>query len=196
MSYTICSCPSRTSHSLTQDGVLRDCLSRLSDGNFVIRRLSHQAYWQYSAFSALILLVEWQEGRPACKKTEWWGAGMVICLERGADLHMVQLMPLPLTVTCFSKIQIGFTFVVPAHLDSPRQRVVKRVCVCVCVLIGNMQYVFVFCYHSIVMLPPILMMKPKVLCFWIVRPSVLHTFMFIMRVCSGGAFSHRLAVDL
>ena len=40
---------------------------------------------------------------------------MVICLERGADLHMAQLMPLPLTVNCFSKIQIGFTFLVPAH---------------------------------------------------------------------------------
>jgi len=35
---------------------------------------------------------------------------MVVCLERGADLHMVQLMPLPLTVSCFSIIQIGFTF--------------------------------------------------------------------------------------
>ena len=41
---------------------------------------------------------------------------MVICLERGADLHMV---PLPLTVSCFSIIQIGFTFLVPAHLGSP-----------------------------------------------------------------------------
>ena len=41
-------------------------------------------------------------------KTEWWDAGMVIFLERGADLHMAQLMPLPLTVSCFSKIQIGF----------------------------------------------------------------------------------------
>ena len=40
---------------------------------------------------------------------------MVICLERGADLHTAQLMPLPLTVSCFSKIQIGFTFLVPAH---------------------------------------------------------------------------------
>jgi len=40
------------------------------------------------AFSALTLLVGRQEGHPACKKTEWWGAGMVICLERGADLHM------------------------------------------------------------------------------------------------------------
>jgi len=40
-------------------------------------------------------------------------------------------MPLPLTVSCFSKIQIGFTFLVPAHLGSPGQRAVKRVCVCV-----------------------------------------------------------------
>ena len=55
---------------------------------------------------------------------------MVICLERGADLHMAQPMPLPLTVSCFSKIQIGFTFLVPAHLGSPGQRAVKRVCVC------------------------------------------------------------------
>jgi len=39
---------------------------------------------------------------------EWWGAGVVICLGRGADLHTAQLMPLPLTVSCFSKIQIGF----------------------------------------------------------------------------------------
>ena len=56
---------------------------------------------------------------------------MVICLERGADLHMAQLMPLPLTVSCFSKIQIGFIFLVPAHTGSPGQRAVKRVCVCV-----------------------------------------------------------------
>jgi len=55
---------------------------------------------------------------------------MVICLEQGADLHMAQLMPLPLTVSCFSKIQIGFTFLVPAHLGSPGQRAVKRVWVC------------------------------------------------------------------
>jgi len=56
---------------------------------------------------------------------------MVICLERGADLHMFQLMPLPLTVSCFSKIQIGFAFLVPAHLDSPGKRAIKLVCVCV-----------------------------------------------------------------
>jgi len=46
------------------------------------------------------------------------GAGVVICLEQSADLHMAQLMPLPLTVSCFIKIQIGFTFLVPAHLGN------------------------------------------------------------------------------
>jgi len=51
------------------------------------------------AFSALTLLVGRQKGHPACKKTEWWGAGVVICLERGADLHMAQLMPLPLSLS-------------------------------------------------------------------------------------------------
>jgi len=56
---------------------------------------------------------------------------MVISLEQGADLHMAQLMPLPLTVSCSSKIQTGFTFPVPAHPGSPGQRAVKRVCVCV-----------------------------------------------------------------
>jgi len=57
----------------------------------------------------LTLLVGRQEGHPACEKTlEWWGAGVVICLEQGADLHMAQLMPLSLTVSCFSEIQIVF----------------------------------------------------------------------------------------
>ena len=57
---------------------------------------------------------------------------MVICLERGADLHMAQLMPLPLTVSCFSKIHIGFTFLVPTHLGSPRKGPLNG-CVCACV---------------------------------------------------------------
>ena len=56
---------------------------------------------------------------------------MVICLERGADLQMAQLMPLPLTISCLTKIQIGFTFLVPAHLGSPGKRALKWVCVCV-----------------------------------------------------------------
>jgi len=54
---------------------------------------------------------------------------VVICLERCADLHMAQLMTLPLTVSCFSEVQIGFTFLVPAHLGSPGQKAIKRVCV-------------------------------------------------------------------
>ena len=60
---------------------------------------------------------------------------MVICLERGADLHMAQLMPLPLTVSCFSKIQIGFAFLVLAYPGSTGQRAVKRVCLCVSVCV-------------------------------------------------------------
>ena len=80
-------------------------------------------------FGALMLLVGQQEGHPACKKLGWWGAGVVICLERCADLHMAQLMPQPLNVSCFSKIQIGFTFLVPADPHSPGQRAIKRVCI-------------------------------------------------------------------
>ena len=55
-----------------------------------------------------MLLVGQREGHTACKKTEWWGAGVVIC--------------------CFSKIQSGFTFLVLAHLSSPGKRAVKWVC--------------------------------------------------------------------
>jgi len=75
----------------------------------------------------------WLGGRKGIRpvKTELWGAGVVTYLQRGADLHMAQLMPLPLTVSCFSKIQIGFTFLVQADPGSPGQRAVKRVCVCV-----------------------------------------------------------------
>jgi len=52
---------------------------------------------------------------------------MVICLELGADLHLAQLMPLPLTLSCFSKIQTGFTFLVLAYPGNPRKRAVKQV---------------------------------------------------------------------
>ena len=61
---------------------------------------------------------------------------MVVCLEWGADLHIAQLMPLPLAVSCLSNIQIDFTFLVPAHQGSPRQRAV----VCVCVADNNCTY--------------------------------------------------------
>jgi len=58
-------------------------------------------------------------------KNEWWGVGVVVCLERGADLHMAQRITLPLTVSCFSKIQIGSTFLVPAYPGYPGKEAVK-----------------------------------------------------------------------
>jgi len=84
----------------------------------------------------------------------WWGAGMVICLERVADLHMSQLMPLPLTVSCFGKMQIGFAFLVPTYPGSPGIRAVKWVCVCVCVCVGcvwcsSVLFICLFCIYFI-----------------------------------------------
>jgi len=76
------------------------------------------------------------------------------CLELGADLHIAQLMPLPLTVSCFRKILIGFTFLVPAHLGSPGKRAVKRVCVCGLALLPLLAVnhfnstLAVICYHG------------------------------------------------
>jgi len=54
----------------------------------------------------LTLLVGQQEGHLACKRTEWWDAGMVMCLGQGADWHMAQLMPMPLTMSCSSKSRL------------------------------------------------------------------------------------------
>ena len=98
-------------------------------------QINEQMNTSSSTFSALTLLVGRQEGHPACTKLEWWGAGVVNCLEQGADLRMAQLMPLPLTVSCSSKVLIGFTFLVPIHPGSPGKRAVKRVCMCVCVCV-------------------------------------------------------------
>ena len=90
----------------------------------LIKYLGYNYLFVFSVFSLLMPSVLWhcwlgsRKGiRPV--KNWVWGAGMVICLERGADLHMAQLMRLPLTVSCFSKIQTGFTFLVPAHPGSP-----------------------------------------------------------------------------
>jgi len=57
---------------------------------------------------------------------------MVICLGQGADLDMAEYMPLPLTVCCSSKIQIGFTFLLSAYPGSPGQRAVKWVLLFYC----------------------------------------------------------------
>ena len=67
---------------------------------------------------------------------------MVICLEQGVDLHMARLMPLPLTVSCFSEIQISFISLVPAHPDSPRKGPLN---VCVCLIILVIQHRLFLC---------------------------------------------------
>ena len=83
----------------------------------------------YCAFSALTLLVGRQEGHPACKKLS---GGVLEWLSVWSEyVYMAQMMPVPLTVSCFSKIQIGFTFLVPAHLGSPGKGPLNG-CVCVC----------------------------------------------------------------
>jgi len=71
--------------------------------------------------------------------TEWWGAGMVVCLEQGAALHMAQLMPLPLTVSCSSKIQIGLPFWYRLTWVVPEKGPLNG-CVCVCVLWSIVQF--------------------------------------------------------
>jgi len=76
------------------------------------------------AFSALTLLVRRQERHPACKKLS---GGVLAWLSVRSEM---QLMPLSLTVSCFSKIQISFTFLAPAQTGSPGQRAIKRVCEC------------------------------------------------------------------
>ena len=86
---------------------------------------------------------------------------MVICLELGAGLHLAQLMLLPLTVSCFTKIQIGSTFLVPAHPGSPGQRAVKRVCVCVWHLLDHMQVCISLQTDNHVSTPPLSFLQAR-----------------------------------
>ena len=108
----------------------------------------------------------WLGGRKCIRpvKTEWWGAGMVVCLEQGADLHMAQLMPLPHTVSCFSKIQIGFwyrlTRIVP-------DKVPLNGCVCACV---------VACELIVCQLPPL-----APLCLWWILYHIRMQYKFVYR---------------
>jgi len=99
------------------------------------RRVYDSRHLQADAFSALTLLVGRQEGHPACKKLSG------ICLERDADLHTAQLMPsLPLTVSCFSKIQIGLPFLYRFSRVVPEKGPLNGgMCVCVCVCVCHLQ---------------------------------------------------------
>ena len=115
---------------VTRWWTLESCVQmRWSEHSRWLTAVLFARYCTTRAFSALTLLVGRQEGHPACKKN--W----VVRCWRGylsgarCRLAYAQLMPLPLTVSCFSKIQIGFTFLVPAHPGSPGKRAVKRVCV-------------------------------------------------------------------
>ena len=93
-----------------------------------------------NAFSASTLLVGRQEGHPACKKTQWCGAGVVICLERCADLHMAQLMPLPLIVASLasvkSRLVLPFWYQL-THVVLDKGPSNGCVCVCVCARPGT-----------------------------------------------------------
>ena len=124
-----CSCARATATHFSQFTLGRTFCSL----QFTLLLINHEwdIYIHLLTFSELG--IQW--GHPACGKTEWWGAGVVICLGWGADLHTAQLMTLPLTVSCFSKIQISFTFLVLAHPSSPGQTAVKLVLFVVVVVI-------------------------------------------------------------
>ena len=92
---------------------------------------------------------------------------MVVCwcgyLSGTRCLYMAQLMPLPLTVSCFSKIQIGFTFLVPAHQSSPGKRAVKRVCVCLMLnpTFQTLGYIFPKFHKNLVMIFCIILLTAR-----------------------------------
>ena len=142
MCFQYCACKNWKKPSFSADPSHRSLPFLLQDWLHGFLRL-YRYFWSHPFFYCLVfgsilpsvLWRCWLGGRKGIRpvKTEWWGAGVVICLERSADLHMAQLMPLPLAVSCCSKILIDFTFVVPSHLGSPGQRAVKRVYVCMCV---------------------------------------------------------------
>ena len=95
------------------------------------------------AFSALMLFVGRQKGHLACKNMEWWGAGVVICLERDAnDLPMVQLMRLPPHHLLLQQNPEWFILLVPAYPGCPGKKAVKRLCMCVCVWLWILKWNF------------------------------------------------------
>ena len=140
--------------------ITTSCWMGLKHWNFTCLVSGLLQVMQFKNYSQLWVF-RWLEGHPACKKLSggvlawlsvwsevhtciWPPKWPILCrvgrwtlLKRNQTKHMAQLMPLPLTVSCFSKIRIGFTFLVPAHLGSPGRRAVKRVCVCVCGCFGN-----------------------------------------------------------
>ena len=108
----------------------------------VISSLCSLCSWMYFHLPSVLWRC-WLGGRKGIRPVKNWAVGcwcVVVCLEQRAGLHMAQLMSLLLTVSCFSKIQIGFTFLVPAHLGSLRKRAVKRARVRACVCVYMMYF--------------------------------------------------------
>ena len=100
---------------------------------YIVYNLVHR-YWQIDLTKVVpsVLWRCWLGGRKGIRPVKNWVVGCWHGYLSGARCRLAyaQLMPLPLTVSCSSKIQIGFTFLVPAHPGSPGQRAIKRVCVC------------------------------------------------------------------
>jgi len=115
----------------------------------------------------------WLDGRKGIRPVKKLSGGVLawICLEWGAELHMSQLMPLPLTVSCFSKIQIGFTFLVPSHLGSPEKGPLNG-CVCVYYVIMSIWLLFGLLIDRIVLFHVLL----NVVKFNFVRLNLLYLY--------------------
>ena len=100
---------------------------------------------------------------------------MVICLEQGADLHMAQLMPLPLAVSCFCKIHIGFTFLYRLTWVVPDKGPLNG-CVRVCVL-----YYIMLSLTVVVFLPWSAMVKYWTQCCWLQQNDARCSAQFVCR---------------
>ena len=132
-------------------GIARNHLWHLLASHFISRKLKKN--YVLDCYTTLIthrklfgtlpsvLWRHWLGGRKGIrpvKKLELWDAGMIMCLGQGADLHMAQLMPLPLTISCSSKSRLVFpSWFYFSGAGSPRlsrtesKRAVKQMCACV-----------------------------------------------------------------
>ena len=91
-----------------------------------------------------MLSVGRQEGHPACKKLS---GGKLAWLSVWSELQIfreAQLMPLLLTVSCFSEIQTGFAFLVLAQSGSPRKGPLNG-CVCAFVYFLLAKFIHLCC---------------------------------------------------
>ena len=128
----ICYTRSPLSASVTAITAFRQlCESASLADIIVVSNRQVSLYLYLSLFLPSVLWRCWLGSRKGIRPVKNWVVGYWRGYLSGArcNLHMAQLMPLPLTVSCFSKIQIGFTFLVPAHPGSPVKMAVKRVCV-------------------------------------------------------------------